>query len=74
MGHPPNIMSFDPKRFPLAILAAMLCAPGSWAAGADESGPILNQATVEQDPGKTVYWVLPGPRKLSEGAAALPRA
>mgnify|MGYP005851815861 CR=1 FL=1 len=72
MSHPPNIMSLDPKRLALAIAAAMLCASGSWAAGADKSGPVLNQATVEQDPGKTVYWVLPGPRKLSEKVFGTP--
>jgi len=78
MSHVQNTTSHDPKRLApalvlvLALAAVMLCASGAWAAGADKSGPVLNQATVEQEPGKTVYWVLPGPRKLSEKVFGTP--
>jgi len=59
-------------RQTLVALAVMLCASGAWAAEADKSGPVINRATVKQDPGKTVYWVLPGPRQLSEAVFGTP--
>jgi len=57
----------------LATLAsAMLFAMGASAAGADKSGPLINKATIKQEAGKTVYWVLPGPRELSEEVFGTP--
>lgn len=53
-------------------LAALLFATGALAAGADKSGELINKAVIKQEAGKTVYWVLPGPRKLSEEVFGTP--
>ncbi|TLF53432.1 hypothetical protein FEI13_02220 [Halomonas urmiana] len=54
------------------LAAALLYASGAVAAGADKSGPLINKAVIEQEAGKTVYWVLPGPRRLSEAVFGTP--
>jgi len=60
------------RRQVVVALTAMLCTAGAWAAAADKSGPVISQATVRQDAGKTVYWVLPGPRRLSQEVFGTP--
>lgn len=57
---------------PAICLTTLLSAMGAWAADADKSGPLINKAVIEQEAGKTVYWVLPGPRKLSEEVFGAP--
>lgn len=55
------------------FLCSLLLATGASAAGADKSGELINKAVFEQEAGKTVYWVLPGPRKgLSEEVFGTP--
>lgn len=54
------------------FLAALSVSTGAMAAGADKSGDLINKAVIEQEAGKTVYWVLPGPRKLSEEVFGTP--
>lgn len=61
-----------PMRNGAVLLATLLLASGALAAGADKSGPLINKATFKQEAGKTVYWVLPGPRKLSEEVFGTP--
>jgi len=52
--------------------SVMAFAIGASAAGADKTGPLINKATIKQEAGKTVYWVLPGPRELSEEVFGTP--
>lgn len=54
------------------FLAALLFATEAPAAGPDKSGPLINKAVIQQEAGKTVYWVLPGPRKLSKEVFGTP--
>ncbi|HSH49224.1 MAG TPA: hypothetical protein VK991_11625 [Halomonas sp.] len=54
------------------FLAALLYAAGVSAAAPDKSGPLINKAVIQQEAGKTVYWVLPGPRKLSREVFGTP--
>ena len=58
----------------LAIfLAAALFASGAFAAGAQKEGSLINRATIKQEAGKTVYWILPGPRSgMSEQVFGTP--
>lgn len=60
-------MRFATPTFLISLLLA-----ASPAAGADKSGPLINKAVFSQQSGKTVYWVLPGPRQLSERVFGTP--
>lgn len=53
-------------------LAALLSTMGVSAAEVEKSGPLINKAVIEQEAGKTVYWILPGPRELSEEVFGTP--
>ncbi|MBB3189520.1 hypothetical protein [Halomonas cerina] len=53
-------------------LATLLFAMEASAAGGDKSGPLINKAVIQQEAGKTVYWVLPGPRQLSKEVFGTP--
>jgi|AntDeeMinimDraft_5_1070356.scaffolds.fasta_scaffold02217_4 hypothetical protein len=56
------------------FLAALLLTTGASAAAAEKSGPLINKMVIQQEAGKTVYWVLPGPRKLSKEVFGTPDA
>jgi hypothetical protein len=65
MQTPDHHETLAPKALKAAfaiVLAGLLTVPAYGPAQA-QGDPIL---TVKQEPGKTVYWVLPGPRRLSE--------
>ena len=44
-----------------------------WAKPPPKEGPVKDRATIKQDSGKTVYWVLPGKRKLSKEVFGTPK-
>ena len=54
------------KSIWIIVLIATLGLPTALM-GQEQGNPqIGREVKVKQEPGKTVYWVLPGPRRLSE--------
>ncbi len=55
----------------IALIAAF-CLPTALMGQELKNPEIGRDVKVKQDPGKTVYWVLPGPRRLSERVFGVP--
>ncbi len=56
----------------IIVLIAAICLPTALMGQEKENPKIGRDVKVKQDPGKTVYWVLPGPRRLSEQVFGVP--
>jgi len=58
----------------LTFLSLAACNTNFWKqqSAAEKSSQTVQQLTVKQDPNKIVYWVLPGPRRLSKKVFGTP--
>lgn len=57
--------------FVATFLSLTLISAG-WAKPPPKEGPVKDRAVIKQNSGKVVYWVLPGPRPLSEEVFGTP--